>query len=249
MARRLSKRKMPDREKKQMKVRQKLESAVFDINTMKQLSNFISKGVIDSLDYPIATGKEADVFRATAGNGYAAVKIYRIETSNFLKMQDYMKGDQRFSHIKRNKMDIVFAWTKKEFRNLVLFNQAGVESPTPIAFKRNIMIMEFIGEGGLPDSTLKEIGTETPDETFECIISYMRSIHARGLVHADLSEYNILMHRGMPCIIDVGQAVLLNHPKAEEFLGRDIKNISKYFRRYGVKADEKELLKEITAPA
>ncbi|MFH1470998.1 MAG: serine protein kinase RIO, partial [Candidatus Micrarchaeota archaeon] len=201
------------------------------------------KKVVKSIDYPVATGKEADVFRASTETGYLAVKIYRIETSNFLKMQDYMIGDPRFSNMKKNKRDIVFAWTKKEFRNLCLFEGLGVRVPKPVAFKKNVLVMEFIGEEGVPDSTLKQMGTETPEKTLETVLGFVKVLYKHNLVHADLSEYNILMHAGEPYIIDVGQAVLLNHPKAEEFLERDMRTLLKYFGRYGVKRDEGEVLK------
>lgn len=246
MARRLWKKKMPQREVKQFKERQKLESSVFDLRTMQLLSGFIKKKIISSMDYPVATGKEADVFRATTEKGYAAVKIYRIQTSSFLKMQDYMIGDPRFSDIKKNKWEIVFAWTKKEFRNLALFKEAGISVPEPITFKKNVLVMEFLGEEGIPDSTLRQTGTETPEATLDTIIDFMKKLYKHEVVHADLSEYNVLMHMGEPYIIDVGQSVLITHPKAGEFLERDVRTILKYFEKYGVKRDEKEILKSIT---
>ncbi len=243
MARRLWKRKLPAREEKQYKEKRKLESAVFDVKTLQLLSNFIKKKIVKSIDYPMATGKEADVFRASTETGYLAVKIYRIETSNFLKMQDYMLGDPRFSNMKKNKWDVVFAWTKKEFRNLSLFEEFGINAPRPIAFKKNVLIMDFIGEEGVPDSTLKQMGTETPEKTLESLLGFVKKLYKNSLVHADLSEYNILMHMGEPYIIDVGQAVLLNHPKAEEFLERDVRTLLKYFKNHGVTKDEGEVLK------
>jgi len=245
MARRLWKKKLPAREDKQYKEAQKLESSVFDVRTLQLLSNYIKKKIVKSIDYPVATGKEADVFRASTETGYLAVKIYRIETSNFQKMQDYMIGDSRFSDIKKNKRDIVFAWTKKEFRNLSLFESIGVRVPKPVAFKKNVLIMEFVGEEGVPDSTLKEMGAETPEKTLETVLGFVKALYKHNLVHADLSEYNILMHDGEPCIIDVGQAVLLNHPKSEDFLERDIRTLLKYFGKYGVERDEGEVLKWI----
>jgi RIO kinase 1 len=245
MAQRLWKKKLPPKEVKQFKEKQKIESSVFDVRTLHILSDFIKKKVVDSVDYPMATGKEADVFRATTETGHVAIKIYRIETSNFQNMQDYMTGDPRFFHVKKNKWDIVFNWTKKEFSNLKLFEKAGVRAPRPIAFKKNVLLMEFIGEEGVPDSTLKQMGADTPERTLDTILGYVKKLYKNEIVHADLSEYNVLMHMGEPVIIDVGQAVLLNHPKAEEFLERDVATMLKYFRKYGIKKDEKEVLKEI----
>jgi len=70
-------------------------------------------------------------------------------------------------------------------------------------------------------------------------------MYSIGLIHGDLSEYNILVKDGKLFIIDVGQSVLLDHPMAEEFLHRDVKNIINYFSKYGVKADFEKVMKEI----
>jgi RIO kinase 1 len=67
-----------------------------------------------------------------------------------------------------------------------------------------------------------------------------------GIVHADLSAYNILMYQDKPYIIDVGQGVLLEHPESIEFLKRDIHNIVQYFKKFDIKADEKEIFNRIT---
>ncbi|MCX6778531.1 MAG: serine protein kinase RIO [Candidatus Micrarchaeota archaeon] len=245
MARMLSKRKRPKREEKQFYERPKLESSVFDRPTMLILSGFIKRGIIDSLDYPMATGKEADVFRATLGDGYRAVKIYRIDTGNFQKMQDYMTGDPRFSKA-RNKRNAIFAWARKEFSNLRLCAEIGVNAPKPYAFKKNVLVIEFLGEGGIPDSSLKEIGSENPEKDLETILGYMGRMHRAGFVHSDLSEYNILMHGDEPYIIDVGQAVALAHPKSREFFERDVRNLLRYFSKYGITRDAEKEMERIT---
>jgi RIO kinase 1 len=246
MSSRLSKKKRPKREEKQFSERPKLESSVFDIPTMLVLSGFIARRIIDSLDYPMATGKEADVFRASFGEGYRVVKVYRIDTSNFQKMQDYMNGDPRFSKMARTKREIIYAWAKKEFRNLRVCAEIGVRAPKPYAFRKNTVVMEFLGEGGLPDSTLKEIGSENPEKDLELILGDMGRMYRAGLVHSDLSEYNILMHNYEPYLIDVGQAVALAHPKSREFLERDIRNLLRYFSKYGIKRDAEKEFRKIT---
>ena len=237
MARRESKRKMPAREQKQLKERHLIESEVFDKPTLHILSDFIKKGVLSSVDYPIAKGKEANVFRASTADGYAAVKIYRIETSNFVHMQDYIVGDPRFVGGKRDKRSIVHAWVSKEFRNLRICKEAGVNAPRPVEFKNNVLVMGFVGEGGLPDSTLHDVGTEEPEGVCDELLGMIGRLWKAGFVHADVSEYNVLMHGEEPYLIDVGQGVVRNHPKAGEFLRRDVGNVLHYFAKYGVRRE------------
>jgi len=70
----------------------------------------------------------------------------------------------------------------------------------------------------------------------------MRRLYQEArLVHGDLSEYNILLYDGEPIIIDMGQAVMLEHPMSREFLSRDIKNIVRYFKKLGVECAEESL--------
>ncbi len=221
----------------------KAESGVFDTPTLKTLYTLASKGFITALGGVVSTGKEADVFHAIGENGRElAVKIYRINTSDFQKMQDYLIGDPRFENIRGTKKDIVFAWTKKEQRNLERAREAGVRAPEPITSERNILIMEFIGHNGVAAPRLKDLPPEDPQRIYDTVAEYMRLLYRKAkLVHADLSEYNILLYEEVPVIIDMGQAVLLDHPMSREFLARDIKNIIRYFKKLGVNCNEKEL--------
>lgn len=250
MASRLWKKKRPPREEKQFKEKGKIEERVFDSSVFHIFYEFLNKGVISSVDYPIATGKESDVYRVTSGKRFAqgspymAAKIFRIETANFIHMQDYLFADPRFSHVRRTKREVISAWCQKEFKNLHICARARVPAPKPFLFSKNILLMEFIGEEGIPDSTLKQIGSENPEKDCETILGYIRRLYRAGLVHADLSEFNVLMHgypEPVPYLIDLGQAVVLGHPKSEEFLLRDITNTLRYFKHYGVKKDAKEI--------
>lgn len=247
----LSKKKRPPREEKAFKEQKKIEEKVFDEELLLAITELMNKGIIKSVDYPVSQGKEAIVFRATCAEGnedeFIALKIYRIETSPFFHMQDYIIGDPRFSGVRKKKKDVVYAWTQKEFRNLKICSEAGVPAPKPIYFKKNILAMEFLGEKGVPYSTMQETGSDHPERDCELLLEYVRRLYANGLVHADLSEYNVLMHgkKQVPYIIDVGQAVAKGHPKYEEFLVRDIGNILHYFKKYGVKKNVEEEIKKI----
>ncbi len=238
------KKKRPAKEVKQIKQRSKLEAEVFDERTMKLLSGMIKKGIIDSLDCPVSTGKEANVFRAGREDGFLAVKIYRIETTTFNKIKKYIIGDPRFRNIKR-RYDMICEWASKEYANLRICERADVNAPKPVFQKKNIVVMEFLGYEGIPFPTLQDYGTENPKEDLESILGDIRKLYKSGLVHGDLSEYNILVTPNGPYMIDVGQAVVLAHPNSGEFLERDVRIILKYFGKRGVEKDFGETMKWI----
>ena len=221
---------------------------VFDKATLKILYKLANKGVIKAMGGVISTGKEANVFHAIGGEDEElAIKIYRMATSNFKAMQNYLLGDPRFSNVKMDKRNIVFAWTKKEFRNLMRSYEVGVLAPKPINSEKNILIMEFIGSDGIGAPRLKDIGVDLadPESNFNKIVGYISDLYNKAdLVHGDLSEFNVL-YTDEPVLIDMGQAVTLDHPMAEEFLKRDIKNIVRFFRKLGVKCNEEDVMDRV----
>lgn len=246
MARKVSKRKKPAKEKHQLKERFKIESEVFDRNTLLSLFKLLKKGIISSVDYCIATGKEANVFRATVPGGhFVAVKIYRIETTQFIKRQEYLIGDPRFERIKHSAKEIMKAFARKEFKNLEICERAKVHAPKPYYLLDNIIVMEFLGEGELPYPTMDMVGPLHGEKDLDSILKDLRKMHKAGLVHADVSEYNIMMGKA-PYFIDWGQGVVKGHPKAGEFLKRDVKIILEYFKKQGIKRDLGKILKWIT---
>ncbi len=218
-----------------------VQEAVFDTRTLKNLYDLASKGIIDTLGGSISTGKEANIFYATCGQKDLAIKIYRVSTSNFKAMQDYLHGDPRFGNIKGTRRAIVSAWAKKEFRNLKRAEEVGVRVPHPIDTRENILIMDLIGQKGSPAPTLKDIklGPEEAERAFDKIVEYISLLYNKAdLVHSDLSEFNVL-YDDEPIIIDMGQSVTLDHPMARKFLERDIKNIARYFqKKYGIGSEE-----------
>ncbi|MEM2175470.1 MAG: serine protein kinase RIO, partial [Candidatus Micrarchaeia archaeon] len=233
---------MDEKEIKRKKEKKKIESEVFDVNVLKTLSYFMNKKIIKSVDFPISKGKEAYVFRASTyrEGKYLAVKIYMIETSEFKNMFEYIHGDKRFFGVKKKKKDLIYAWTKKEFRNLKICEKAGVSSPRPIAMRNNVLIMEFIGND-YPAPLLKDVGPTNPEENFNQIIEEMKKMYKNNLIHADLSEYNILVKDKL-YLIDFGQGVNLSHPRAEYFLKRDVRNVIRYFSKFGINKTEEEIL-------
>jgi RIO kinase 1 len=237
MARSVSKRKKPEKGDFQLKERFKIESEVFDRHALLDLSKLIKKGILQTVDYPVSTGKEANVFRATTPDGgYAAVKIYKIETAPFFRKEEYLEADPRFSRIKSTEKDVVKAFARKEFKNLEICSKAGVHAPKPYYLLNRVIVMEFLGEGELPYPTMSMVGPLHGEEDLDSILEDVRKMYRAGLVHADLSEYNVMIGP-TPYLIDFGQGVITRHPSAERFLERDVSIMLKYFGRRGIRRE------------
>ena len=209
------------------------EAEVFDKKTLMTIYEFMKDGYIDSVHYPISTGKEGNVFYATDEEDEPmALKIFRTSTSTFKRVAKYVEGDPRFKGVTGNRWKLIYAWVNKEFKNLDRYDQAGIPVPEPITFAQNCLLMEYIGDETGPAPQLKDVVLEDPDETYEQVLSFIiDGWQEAHLVHGDLSEYNILMMDGEPIMIDVGQAMTSDHYNAKELLERDIHNINSFFRK------------------
>ena len=227
----------------------KVEASVFDDATLGALYKLVQDGHIDAFGGPISTGKEANVYTALAPDGEVAVKVYRINASDFRHMREYLDGDPRFEGIGSDKKKVVVAWTKKEFANLERAQTAGVRVPTPIAIERNVLVMEYLGGEAQRAKRLSEVDVENPETAFEVVREYMRRLYAAGLIHGDLSEYNLVVHGGELCLLDLGQAVTIHHPNSRAFLERDCHNVAAFFGRQGFAVDEDALLEWVTEPS
>jgi RIO kinase 1 len=236
----------------------KVEASVFDDATYGALYKLVQDGYIDAFGGPISTGKEANVYTALGGPAAAsilrdgaadddpnveategdqpevAVKLYRINASDFQDMREYLVGDPRFESIGGKKKDVVLAWTRKEYANLTRAREAGVRVPAPIAVERNALVMEYIGAEAGRAKRLGEVDVENPQTAYEVVREYVRRLYDAGLVHGDLSEYNMVIHEGELVVIDLGQAVTAHHPNADEFLERDCRNVANFFARAGL---------------
>ena len=222
----------------------KVSSEIFDKATLQVLYKLANQGHLDVLNGAISTGKEANVLKGIKDDGsIVAVKIYRIATSDFKKMQYYIAGDPRFNVRSSNKRQLINNWVNKEFRNLTRLKDAGVNVPEAITSLNNVLIIEFIGDkAGNPAPTVKNLPPEDPNDFYEKLVDQMdRFINKANLIHGDLSSYNILNFNEEPVIIDVSQSVVRDHIIANELLERDIKNISFEFSKMGVDTSIEDL--------
>lgn len=219
---------------------------VFDEPTVMTLHKLLRNDALKSIDYPVNTGKEANVFKGVSGDGDdVAIKIYRVHTHTFRHVLKYIEGDPRFRNVPRDRRELVHAWCRKEYRNLERFREAGVDVPIPYKALQNVIIMEYLAREDGPARTMKQEPPADPDVAFKKLWDdYKRMLKGARSVHADYSEYNVLMAGGVPRVIDVGQAVLDTHPMAVEFLERDVHNFAKYFAGRDVDVDAEGLLAE-----
>ncbi len=212
----------------------KLQDEFFDHSTLLAISRLMSQGEFDSIDYPISTGKEGGVFRASGAAGFRAVKVYRIGNAVFRRIPAYALEDLRREASERNYGRLVAAWTRREHTMLQRMTDAQVRVPQPYGRLRNVLVMEFIGTEELPAPPLQEAEVEDPAALYHELVQQMhRMTHDAHLVHGDLSPYNILWHEGHPVIIDVAQAVSSDHPQARALLARDTANFARYLKRLG----------------
>lgn len=245
-----------------------VDDSVFDVATYAALYKLVQDGYIAALGGTVSTGKEANVYLAVGGDAAVetldfdrsqlaedvtgpsvAVKVYRVRASNFQDMRDYLEGDPRFESIGTDKKAVVLAWTRKEFANLRRARRAGVRVPQPIAVERNALVMEYIGADSGRAKRLSEVTVENPQTAFDGVLEYMRRLYAAGLVHGDLSEYNVVVHEGELVVLDLGQAVTVHHPNHRDFLERDCRNVASFFQRQGLDIDESALMDRVTAAA
>jgi RIO kinase 1 len=225
---------------------------VFDSFTVRSLYELARRLGIKRIGGVVSSGKEARIYRGINESGRElAIKIYLTFSAEFKKgIYKYVMGDERFENAKATTTKkLMSLWAKKEYSNLKRMYSARVSVPEPIGYKDNIVVMEFIGEEGVRAPLLKEVGEslDDPRSIYDEIAEGLRKMICRAsLVHADLSEYNIMVFRGKPVFIDVSQSVLTTHPNSEEFLRKDISNIDRFFNRtYNIEVYGDTLLEEL----
>lgn len=171
-----------------------------------------------------------------------AIKIFKTSILVFKDRERYVDGEYRFrnSRSQHNPRKMIKIWAEKEFRNLKrIYNSGVIPVPRPIEVKNNVLVMEFLNRGdGFASPRLRDYQFHDKDELsnyYYILVSYMRLLYqVCRLVHADLSEYNTLVHNNKLYVIDVSQSVQPEHPMSLDFLRMDIKNVNSFFYKMGV---------------
>ncbi len=219
----------------------KIYGNVFDEFTNAHLFRLAAQGYFEELTGALALGKEAKVFLArTKDGGQVIVKIYRLENCNFNKMYEYLLQDERFQDLKGQRRKIIFSWVQREYRNLLKAREA-IRVPSPLAVKDNVLVMEFIGHQDEAAPQLKNSPPKDAQSFFADTIACVANLLQIGLVHGDLSAFNILNDDEKPVFIDFSQATTTKSHGWKELLRRDLEIIIKFFAKYGVEASVDEV--------
>ncbi|CAH1111522.1 unnamed protein product [Psylliodes chrysocephalus] len=229
---------------------------VMDPRTRIILFKLLNRNLISEINGCISTGKEANVYHASSKTDQDyAIKIYKTSILVFKDRDKYVSGEFRFRHgyCKHNPRKMVRTWAEKEMRNLSRMHSNGLNVPEPILLRSHVLVMTFIGKDGWPAPKLKDVdlSQSRAREIYREVIKMMWKMYNKcKLVHADLSEFNMLYQNGQLFIIDVSQSVEHDHPHALDFLRKDCTNITDYFKKKDVATlNIKQLFDFITDPS
>lgn len=216
------------------------------MKTPKRLKPLIEDGLIDEVLHPLMSGKEASVYVVRCGREIRCAKVYKdAEKRSFKQAVQYQEGRKgRNSRRQRaiekgskfGRAQQEEEWHTAEVNALFTLSKAGVRVPEPIGCFDGVLLMELVtdehGEAAprLNDVTLSE---NTAREDHATVMHYIQLMLCAGLVHGDLSEFNVLVNEEGPIIIDLPQAVdaaANNH--ARTMLTRDINNMTQYYGQF-----------------
>jgi RIO kinase 2 len=208
------------------------------------LNAMVRGGIIDALGSPLGMGKEADVLEALTPEGAGvAVKFHRLGRVSFRdtrRKREYLSGRRGISWLYQSRLA-----AEKEYQALTLTHFAGVLVPKPIYQNRHAIVMQRV----IGHQLSEVLNIDDPDGLLDDIIENVHKAYKVGVIHADLSEFNVLVtEHGSICIIDWPQFIQMSHPNASEVLNRDVRNVLAFFKRkFGVERDLEETLVKIRA--
>ena len=189
------------------------------------LKSLVDRGVIESLGRPLGVGKEADVYDALTPKGdRIAVKFFRIGRTSFKKYEKY-----RTSLISSHSYLAASARSaSREYKALRILYPREVKVPKPVARSRHVIVTGFFQ--GIELASIQQLAE--PMKVLGEILENVKKAVSAGVVHSDLSAYNVLITPEEDIlIIDWPQWVTPKHPMARTYLRRDLSNLVKFFRR------------------
>ena len=218
----------------------KVLEEVFDQATLFAIEDLVARKDLGELYGVVSAGKEARVYYGEdTGKKPVAVKIYLVSSSDFRKRLAYIAGDRRFGKLPSGSRETIYLWVRKEFKNLQVADKVGVRVPRPLAFHKNILVMEYVGRPPEPAPTFAE--TEVDEGDYDWAFTTVDALWRKaGLVHADFSEFNAFKFGDERVLFDMGSAVVTSHPQAEDFLRRDVANMVRFFRKRGIGGKDAE---------
>jgi RIO kinase 1 len=226
-----------------------------------RLQPLLEDGLIDDVIRQLMSGKEAMVFVVRCGDEVRCAKVYKeANKRSFRQSVDYTEGRkvknsrqaramQKGSKYGRESQEA--AWQSAEVNALYRLANAGVRVPTPYNFYEGVLLMELVtGDDGNAAPRLNDVqlSAETAREYHAFLIEQVVRMLCAGIVHGDLSEFNILVGSDGPIIIDLPQAVdAAGNNHAKDMLARDVNNLANYFGQFAPELLTTQYAKEIWA--
>jgi RIO kinase 1 len=226
-----------------------------------RLQPLLEDGLIDDVTRQLMSGKEAMVFVVTCGDEVRCAKVYKeANKRSFRQSVDYTEGRktknsrqaramQKGSKYGRESQEA--AWQSAEVDALYRLANAGVRVPTPYNFYEGVLLMELVtGNDGNAAPRLNDVqlSAATALKYHAFLIEQVVKMLLAGIVHGDLSEFNILVGSDGPVIIDLPQAVdAAGNNHAKDMLARDVKNLADYFGQFAPELLNTQYAKEIWA--
>ncbi len=191
------------------------------------LDALVKRGVVEALGKPLGVGKEADVYDALTPSGErVAVKFHRLGRISFRgvrRVRHYLAWKRHAPWLYRSRVA-----AEREYRALCLLHPKGISVPRPVGQNRHVVVMGYISGALLAEA----IDLPNPRKVLKKVLENVRRAFLdAGVIHADLSEFNIVVDGESVLIIDWPQFVTPTYPSAERLLKRDVKNVINYFKR------------------
>jgi RIO kinase 1 len=231
------------------------------MKTPKRLKPLVADGLIDEVIYPLMSGKEADVFVVRCGRHLRCAKVYKEAMKrSFKKAVQYTEGRkvrnsrraramEKGSRFGRQQQEEV--WQNAEVDALYRLDRAGVRVPEPFGCVDGVLLMELItDEEGDAAPRLNDVAmsAEQAREDHQQIMHDIMRMLCAGLIHGDLSEFNVLVDADGPVIIDLPQAVFAaNNNNAQAMLERDVANMTAYYAMFAPDLKQSNYAAEIWA--
>ncbi|PLW70662.1 PA4780 family RIO1-like protein kinase [Pseudohalioglobus lutimaris] len=216
------------------------------MKTPKRIQPLVEDGLVDEVVRQLMSGKEATVYAVRCGSDIRCAKVYKEAAKrSFKQAVEYQEGrkvrnsrrqramEKRSKYGRKQQEE---AWQNAEVDALYKLDRAGVRVPTPYGCFDGVLLMELVLDGNgevAPRLNDVHLTQEQALEDHAVMMDYVVKMLCAGLIHGDLSEFNVLVDEYGPVIIDLPQAVdaaANNH--AEAMLTRDVENMTEYYGQY-----------------
>lgn len=231
------------------------------MKTPKRIAPLVEDGIIDHVLSQLMSGKEATVYVVQCGDEIRCAKVYKeanqrgfhqaVHYTEGRKVKNSRQARAMEKGTRYGRREQEAAWQRTEVDALYKLAAAGVRVPHPFGFFEGVLVMELVAdESGMPAPRLNdlELTREQALEFHAMLIRQVVLMLCAGIIHGDLSEFNILVDAHGPVIIDLPQAVdAAANNNACRMLERDIENLANYFGRFAPELLNTQYAKEIWA--